>query len=80
MNIIGGTTRNAPNMPKYSKKDMTDLPMKNYEDLVFPDEWIKYYKGLTPSGKVNFEGMFHRASEHEKTLIINDLKHFLAPV
>ena len=82
LNIIGGTTRNAPNMPKYSKKDMSDLPMKNYEDLVFPDEWIKYYKGLTPSGKVkHFEGMFHRASEHEKTLIINDLKHFFqAPV
>lgn len=82
LNIIGGTTRNAPNMPKYTKKEMSDLPMKNYEDLVFPDEWIKYYKGLTPGGKVkHFESMFHQASEHEKTLIINDLKHFFqAPV
>ena len=82
LNIISGVTRNAPNMPKYSKKDMSDLPMKNYEDLVFPYEWIQYYKGLTPDGKVkHFESMFRNASEHEKTLIINDLKHFFqAPV
>jgi tetratricopeptide (TPR) repeat protein len=82
LNIISGVTRNAPNMPKYSKKDMSELPMKNYEDLVFPYEWIQYYKGLTPDGKVkHFESMFRNASEHEKTLIINDLKHFFqAPV
>ena len=61
---------------------MSDLPMKNYEDLNFPNEWIKYYKSLTPDGKVkHFESMFRNASEHEKTLIINDLKHFFqAPV
>ena len=82
LNIISGVTRNAPNMPKYTKKDMSDLPMKNYEDLNFPNEWIKYYKSLTPDGKVkHFESMFRNASEHEKTLIINDLKHFFqAPV
>ena len=66
-------------MPKFTKKDMSSLPMKNYEDLVFPEEWKKYFKNLDPSAKVNhFHAMFSRASEYERTLIINDLKHFFA--
>jgi tetratricopeptide (TPR) repeat protein len=79
LGLIGGATKGAPSMPKFTKKDMSSLPMKNYEDLTFPEEWTKYFKNLDPEAKVNhFRAMFSRANEYEKTLIINDLKHFFA--
>jgi tetratricopeptide (TPR) repeat protein len=80
LTIISGSTPSQA--PTFAKEDMTKLPMKNYEDLLFPREWTKYFAGLSAMDKAtHFEQMFEAASEAERTLIINDLKHFFrAPV
>ena len=61
----------------FTEDRMTDLPLDNYSDLEIPEQWIKYFKDLSPDNKGEyFEAMYKTLSETEKTLVINDLRYF----
>eukprot|EP00638_Chattonella_subsalsa_P015530 CAMPEP_0117834466 /NCGR_PEP_ID=MMETSP0949-20121206/10927_1 /TAXON_ID=44440 /ORGANISM="Chattonella subsalsa, Strain CCMP2191" /LENGTH=250 /DNA_ID=CAMNT_0005676311 /DNA_START=57 /DNA_END=810 /DNA_ORIENTATION=- len=63
-------------------EQMVELPMDNYEDMERNESWINFYKTKDSESKLSiFEKTWEITTDQEKTIIINDLKHFfLLPI
>uniref|UniRef100_A0A7S2XUE6 RNA-polymerase II-associated protein 3-like C-terminal domain-containing protein n=1 Tax=Fibrocapsa japonica TaxID=94617 RepID=A0A7S2XUE6_9STRA len=80
LDIIGNSpddARIAPASEEYTEDHMQELPMDNYVDFEPVQPWMDFYTSQESTEKMNtFQLMWELTSDQEKTVIINDLKHF----
>ena len=64
----------------FPAEQMVCLPMDNYEDLTFPDQWLDFFRALEPEQKLEaFEQMYLSATSDEQNMIVKDLRFFMMP-
>jgi len=82
LSIISGGEPEDLNQGEFTVEQMVELPMDNYEDMERNESWINFYKTKDSESKLSiFEKTWEITTDQEKTIIINDLKHFfLLPI